>query len=68
MQLLNNVDVEKKSPQVGTVFTTCHSANTSSLHKTVLQLFKYIPCFGDFELDKNKEMCQIKPKEEQRDH
>ncbi|CAN6357730.1 unnamed protein product [Urochloa humidicola] len=29
-----------------------------SLHKPVHQLFKHEPCFGDFELDNNSEMCQ----------
>ena len=51
-------------PQEGIAFTTRTSANTSSLHKTILQLFKYEPCFGDFELDENIEICQIKPKKE----
>ena len=61
MQLLNNVDVEKdlshKSvlpsqpvlQQIPQVFTK--------------QYFNYEPRFGDFELDDNREMCQIKPKE-----
>jgi hypothetical protein len=63
---LNNVNVEKdlrhKSvlpsqpvlQQIPQVFTK--------------QYFNYEPRFGDFELDNNREMCQIKPKEEQRDH
>lgn len=34
--------------QEATAFTTRTSANTSSPHKTVLQLFNYELCFGDF--------------------
>jgi len=45
------------STQEDTAFTTRTLANTSSLHNTVHQLFfKYEPCFGDFELDKNRDV------------
>ena len=39
-------------------------ANTSSLHKPVRRLLEHEPCFGDFELDNNSEMCQTSQRED----
>jgi hypothetical protein len=47
---------------------TSTSANTTSLHKPVHQLLEREPCFGEFELDHNSEMCQTSQMEGMRDH
>jgi hypothetical protein len=64
---LNNVDVENDLLDKKVLPSALHNLYFSKYVKSsqmVLQLFNCEPCFGDFELDGNKEMYQIKPKEE----
>ena len=60
---LELVNVENAPPQEGTAFTT--------VLQQIARVFtnQYVdsshePCFGDFELDNNSEMCQTSQREE----
>jgi len=52
--------MKKKTPTRGYCIHNPYFSKYLKSSQTVLQLFKYEPCFGDF----GRDMCQIKPKNE----
>ena len=60
---LELVDVENAPPQEGIAFTNQYVSKYHESSQTSTSTLQHEPCFGDFELDNNSEMCQASQRE-----